>query len=90
MPHAYFLAENSGEQGPRRTSFQNANRPSPSESTFGSDEITVRVLLAEGIDVELPDAFLAIRVTDPIALEPSDSVMVAEVPPVPIVTFEKK
>src|SRR6266702_7139535 len=55
-------------------------RPSPSESAFGSEEITVSVLPAAETEDELPLPFVATTVKDPLALEASVKVMVAEAP----------
>jgi len=63
-------------------------RPSPSESAFGSEEITVSVLPAVETDGELPLPFVATSVKDPLALEASVKVMVAEAPFGLMFTFE--
>ena len=63
-------------------------RPSPSESAFGAEKTTFKVLLGEATDVELPDALVATTVKDPIVVDANVRVIVAEVPFELMTTFE--
>jgi len=63
-------------------------KPSPSVSMPGFEERTVNVLLAEGTAEVLPELFVATRANVPAALEAKLRVIVAEVPPELMTTFE--
>lgn len=62
--------------------------PSPSESTVGSVEMIVRVLLDDEIGLVLPAPFVATKVNEPTALAASVNPMDAEVPSGLIVTLD--
>src|SRR5579859_2437339 len=63
-------------------------KPSPSKSAFGSAESTVRMLFGEETCDELPLAFVATTVNDPLAFEARVNVIVADVPFPLIFTLE--
>lgn len=63
-------------------------RPSPSESALGSDETMVSVLFAEGVAFEVPEELVPTTVNDPTAPAAKVRLMVAKVPPEPIVIFD--
>src|SRR5207248_9085783 len=63
-------------------------RPSPSKSAKGSAETMFSVLLVVGIDDVLPLPLVATTVKEPIAVEASVRVIVAEVPPPLMFTLE--
>jgi hypothetical protein len=62
--------------------------PSPSASPEAALERIVNVLLAEGVAVELPEELVATAVKEPTVPGASVSVIVAEVPPEPMVTLD--